>query len=68
MIVVSNASPVINLAVIGQLDLLRQLYGQVLIPQAVQAEVVVTGQPGAFCSGAGQGVERVKVRGTSEMT
>lgn len=47
MIVVSNASPVINLAVIGQLDLLRQLYGQVLIPQAVYDEVVAIGQPGA---------------------
>ena len=35
MIVVSNTSPIINLAVVGQLDLLRQLYGKVIIPQPV---------------------------------
>ena len=35
MIVVSNASPLINLARIGQLDLLRQLYGELLMPEAV---------------------------------
>jgi len=49
MIVVSNTSPIINLATIGQLDLLRQLYGRVVIPQAVYDEIVETGaqQPGA---------------------
>ena len=49
MIVVSNASPIINLAVIGKLDLLHQLYGEVCIPQAVRHEIVVlgAGQPGA---------------------
>jgi predicted nucleic acid-binding protein len=49
MIVVSNTSPIINLAVVGQLDLLRQLYGKVVIPQAVYTEIVVVGagQPGA---------------------
>ena len=49
MIVVSNASPIINLAVIGKLDLLHQLYGQISIPDAVHHEIVVlgAGQPGA---------------------
>lgn len=49
MVVVSDASAVINLAVIGHLDLLHQLFGQVLIPQAVFDEIVVVGagQPGA---------------------
>jgi len=49
MIVVSNTSPIVNLAAIGQLDLLRLLYGKVAIPQAVYNEIVVTGtgQPGA---------------------
>jgi len=35
MIVVSNTSPLINLARISQLDLLHQLYGEMLIPEAV---------------------------------
>ena len=36
MIMVSNTSPIINLAVVGQLDLLRQLYGKVIIPRSVR--------------------------------
>ena len=49
MSVVCNSSPLINLARIGHLDLLRQLYGEVVIPEAVWHEVVVAGvgQPGA---------------------
>ncbi len=43
MTVVSDASPLINLARIGQLDLLRQLYGTMLLPEAVWQEVVVDG-------------------------
>jgi predicted nucleic acid-binding protein len=41
MSVVSNASPLISLARIGKLDLLRQLYGELLIPKAVWHEVVI---------------------------
>ncbi|MCX7841299.1 MAG: DUF3368 domain-containing protein, partial [Anaerolineae bacterium] len=49
MTIVSNASPLINLARIGKLDLLYQLYGELIIPQAVWQEVVLdgVGQPGA---------------------
>ncbi len=49
MVVVSDASVVINLAAVGQLDLLHQLFGSVLIPQAVYDEIVVAGKglPGA---------------------
>ena len=49
MIVVSNTSPITNLAAVGQLDLLRQLYERVIIPQAVYDELTVSGgsQPGA---------------------
>ena len=48
MTIMSNASPLINLARIGKLDLLHRLYDSVLIPQAVWDEVVVqgAGQPG----------------------
>ena len=40
MIIVSDTSPITNLAAIGQLDLLRQLYSRVIIPQAVYNEMV----------------------------
>jgi hypothetical protein len=47
--VVSNTSPIINLASVGLLDLLPQIYTTITIPQAVYTEVTVTGrgQPGA---------------------
>ena len=49
MSIVSNASALINLARIGKLDLLHQLYGELVIPEAVWKEVVIegAGQPGA---------------------
>ena len=43
MPVVSNTSPVLNLAIIGQLDLLHQQFGEVLIPPAVLQELKVDG-------------------------
>lgn len=45
--VVSNAGPLISLARIGQLDLLPKLYGEIIVPSAVYAEVTVTSYPGA---------------------
>ena len=33
MIVVSNTSPIIGLAAVGQLTLLQQLYSSIIIPQ-----------------------------------
>lgn len=49
MIVVSNSSPLVSLAAIGRLELLHELYGTIIIPQAVHHEVVIQGlgQPGA---------------------
>jgi predicted nucleic acid-binding protein len=49
MSIVSNASPLINLARIGKLDLLPRLYGGLTVPEAVWREVVLEGQgqPGA---------------------
>ena len=50
MIVISNTSPIVNLAAVGQLGLLQKLYEKVLIPQAVYRELTVAGagQPGAM--------------------
>lgn len=48
MPIVSNTSPILNLAIIHQLDLLRQQFARILIPPAVLAELrVETDFPGA---------------------
>jgi uncharacterized protein len=49
MRIVSNTSPLINLAWVGKLDLIPQLYGSIMIPEAVWNEIVIKGegQPGA---------------------
>lgn len=44
MIVVSNTSPITNLAAISQLTLLQQLYGTIVIPQAVYDEMAGVGR------------------------
>lgn len=41
MIVVSDTSPITNLAAIGQLELLRQLYKKVVLPEAVYEELTI---------------------------
>jgi len=41
MIIVSNSSPLINLARISKLDIVRQLYINIVIPEVVWHEVVV---------------------------
>jgi predicted nucleic acid-binding protein len=43
---VVDSTPIIALALVGRLDLLQRLYGQVVIPPAVQREVLA-GEPGA---------------------
>ena len=40
MIVVADTSPLLALSKVGQAEILRQLFGHVIIPPAVQAEMV----------------------------
>jgi predicted nucleic acid-binding protein len=47
MRVVSNTSPISNLAIIGRLDLLKRRYGAVRIPFAVAAELAALSHPAA---------------------
>ena len=49
MIVISNTSPLTNLAAIGQFSLLQSLFGQIEIPVAVSGELSAGGKnwPGA---------------------
>jgi len=39
---VSNTSPILNLAIVDQLVLLRQQFGEILIPNAVLDELKVS--------------------------
>jgi hypothetical protein len=45
-LVVVNTTPIIALSLIGQLDLLPKLYDRVIVPMAVQAEVLAGGAVG----------------------
>jgi predicted nucleic acid-binding protein len=49
MKVISNSSPLIGLSLIKELDLIRKLWGHIIIPRAVFKETVVVGKkkPGA---------------------
>jgi uncharacterized protein len=42
--VISNAVPLITLSKVGNLHLLKELYGTIIIPEMVQYEIVVQGQ------------------------
>ena len=44
MTIISNTSPITNLAGIEKLDLLHQLYGTITIPQAVYNEMAAIGK------------------------
>ena len=64
MIVVSNTSPIINLAAIEQLDLLQRLYGKITIPKAVYREIVIdgAGEPGAMAVQTLEWIETKQVK------
>lgn len=44
MIVVSNSSPLIGFASIHRFDILHQIFGHIIIPQAVYREAVIEGR------------------------
>ncbi len=44
MIIVSNTTPLIGLAIIQRFELLQQLFGEIYIPQAVYNEAVIAGR------------------------
>jgi predicted nucleic acid-binding protein len=41
--VVSDSTPLIHLAKIGRLELLREFFGEIIIPEAVYRECVLEG-------------------------
>lgn len=60
MIVVSNSSPLIALAKIGEFNLLHSLYEELLIPQAVREEVTRVGQDPEEIEKNRPGIEEVR--------
>ncbi len=64
MIVVSDTSPLINLAWIGRFPLLQVLYGSIMIPGAVWNEIVTygKGRPGAAEVSSAEWISRREAR------
>lgn len=54
--VISNSSPLMNLAIIGHLDLVKALFGRVLVPEEVWHELTIAGKgkPGSTINPAGR--------------
>lgn len=67
MIVVSDTSPISNLAALGQLIILQQLYREVIIPTAVHQELLNSGadDPAVL---AVQAVDWIQIRSVSNAT
>ena len=70
MIVVCNTSPIIALACAGQLDVLRAVYSQIVVPDAVFEEITVTGAslPGAHEVAEGTWIKRQPARNAPLVT
>ncbi len=43
-LIISNSSPLMNLAIIGHLDLLQKIFGKITIPDEVWKELVIDGE------------------------
>lgn len=67
MIVVSDASPIIALSAVGQISLLGELFGGILIPDAVLQEITAarTSAPGVAEVGAAEWIRARTVRNRS---
>jgi predicted nucleic acid-binding protein len=44
LLVISNSSPIMNLAIIGQLHLVQELFGEIIIPKEVWFELILEGK------------------------
>ena len=59
--VISNSSPLMNLAIIGQLDLVQKLFSTITVPQEVWNELTVAGKgkPGSMVITQADWIHRV---------
>ena len=69
MKVVTNSTPLIELSKINRLDLIRDVYGKILIPEEVYVEVVIDGigQPGAAEVKAAEWIYRQTITDTDQV-
>ena len=67
LLVVSNSSPIMNLAIIGQLHLIQELFGEIIIPKEVWAELIIEGKgkPGINEIEKAKWIKVVKVKNDS---
>ncbi|MBN1314803.1 MAG: DUF3368 domain-containing protein [Anaerolineales bacterium] len=62
MIIVSNTTPLIGLASIGRFDLLQQLFGEIIIPEAVYNESVTAGHETGGAKREVSGANWIKIK------
>ena len=69
MKIVTNSTPLIELSKINQLNLLRKVYGSILIPEEVYIEVVVNGagKQGAAEVGTAEWIHRQSVTNMNQV-
>lgn len=65
MIVISDSSSLIAIGAVGHLDVLRSLYREVAVPQAVWNEVTSPNRPGAVAIGQAEWIRVVPVSNRS---
>lgn len=68
--IVSNTSPLMNLAIIGQLKLLRKIFPRIAVPEEVWKELTIDGRgkPGADEIMTADWIEILSVRNTELVT
>ena len=62
MIVIADASPLNYLILIGDVDVLREMYGRVIVPAGVARELTVGGSPSVVRTWAGAAPGWVEIR------
>lgn len=65
MIVVADTSPILYLVLIDKIGLLQTLYGKVMVPDAVAAELLAPASPAAVRTWISNSPEWIQVRSTT---
>lgn len=68
MIIVSNTTPISELAKVGQLNLLKEIFGTLIIPQEVYQEVTTGNHPAAIIVPAVDWIEVRSIRSPQKVS